>query len=490
MSIRLIEVETLRLKSFNSSKPPPYAILSHTWVEDEEQIAENPSHPATRTSGYYKIQKTCCQAWEHGLEYAWVDTCCIDKSSSAELSEAINSMFRWYRNAAVCFAYLSDYRFLDSSHLRKMRECKWFTRGWCLQELIAPKHLIFYDRAWRAFGSRHDLQDLVASITLIDKGVLEDHTIMYSLPVARKMSWASSRITTRVEDIAYCLLGIFDIHMPMLYGEGERAFLRLQEEIIRQFNDMSIFLFSPKASEMTSMSSPEISQTYEQSSTNYDSADSTSAEYLGDLMSFQFCGMFATSPVDFGTCRDVVHRPGSRAPFDRQAFAVTNRGIQLGRQELHCIQGKNCFIWETSFCHSNSTDSMVTGAIFLRKIGRNLFARVLLLPLTPADVGSHTLHNDACVLLYMTPSIHRQICNALEAVLRIQVKGCFAHRALLSEPTPMDNWDESGKLFLIQDYHSVVRPFMGSIRISPVSRRGKKLLSEGEKVLRTSFCRS
>ncbi|KAF4819519.1 Vegetative incompatibility protein HET-E-1 [Colletotrichum siamense] len=255
MSIRLIDVKTLRMKSFNSRKAPQYAILSHTWVEDEEvsfqemcQIVEKHSHLAMLKSGYRKILEFCRKSISYGVDYAWVDTCCIDKSSSAELSEAINSMFRWYRDAKVCFAYLSDYSFFDSRNLENLRGCNWFTRGWCLQELIAPKHLIFYDRAWKVLGSRYDLQKLVASITRIDEDVLEDHNVMYSLPVARRMSWASQRETTRIEDIAYCLLGIFDIHMPMLYGEGERAFSRLQEEIIRRLNDTSIFLFSPYAS--------------------------------------------------------------------------------------------------------------------------------------------------------------------------------------------------------------------------------------------------
>ncbi|KAF4885730.1 Vegetative incompatibility protein HET-E-1 [Colletotrichum fructicola] len=240
MSIRLIEVKTMQLKLFNSPKAPGYVILSHTWVEGEEvsfqemsQIAEGISHIAKWKSGYRKIWETCRQ------------------TSSAEVTEAINSMFRWYRDAAVCIAYLSDYTCVDSSYMGDMKYCSWFTRGWCLQELIAPKYLVFYDKMWKEFGSKAGLAQLIASITRMDEPVLQDHTAMYSLPVAQRMSWASNRITTRVEDIAYCLLGIFDIHMPMLYGEGEKAFVRLQEEIIRRFNDTSIFLFSPNASELT-----------------------------------------------------------------------------------------------------------------------------------------------------------------------------------------------------------------------------------------------
>ncbi|KAK2740218.1 hypothetical protein CKAH01_18611 [Colletotrichum kahawae] len=350
MSIRLIDVKTLRLKSFNSQKAPPYAILSHTWVEDEEvsfqemcEIADNLSHPATTRSGYRKIEETCHQATKHGLEYVWVDTCCIDKSSSAELSEAINSMFRWYRDAAVCFAYLSDYSFPGSGNAwnRKMEECKWFTRGWCLQELIAPKQLIFYDKDWKESGSKSELNKVIARVTRIDHSVLRDHKAMYLLPVARRMSWASSRITTRVEDNAYCLLGIFDINMPMLYGEGDKAFIRLQEEIIRRFNDTSIFLFSPGTSSASQCSStPQAPRQYTESGINllheppWDDSQLSAANYLEDLSSYQFCDMFARSPADFHACGDVTHRDGSRAPFDRQDFSVTNRGVQLGKQLL------------------------------------------------------------------------------------------------------------------------------------------------------------
>ncbi|KAH0429950.1 hypothetical protein CcaCcLH18_08095 [Colletotrichum camelliae] len=432
MSIRLIDIKTLRLKSFNSAKAPPYAILSHTWVEDEEisfqemcQISENPNHPAANMSGYRKIEETCRLATNHGLEYAWVDTCCIDKSSSAELSEAINSMFRWYRDAKVCFAYLSDFSlassdldlmmkphtdssfsndvlYISSYDLKKnsgMEGCKWFTRGWCLQELIAPKHMIFYNKAWLEVGTKSTLMECITSITRVDKNVLEDHTDMYSLPVARRMSWASGRITTRVEDIAYCLLGIFDINMPMLYGEGEKAFSRLQEEITRRFNDTSIFLFSPKKLPAQISYSPraatpqakgkrkpgDISLTPDSKASHMTNLKLSATEYVEELSTYQFCDMFANSPADFDDCGDIVYKPGSRALFDRKAFSVTNRGVQLGEHLLWCDWGKYCFIWETAFHHSNYINHVSNGAIFLRKIGRNLFTRVLL---PRADISS------------------------------------------------------------------------------------------------------
>ncbi|KAJ0313841.1 hypothetical protein COL5a_007221 [Colletotrichum fioriniae] len=149
MSIRLIDTDTLQLKLFTASLAPAYAILSHTWIENEEisfheltQISETPDHKASEKSGYKKILATCREAKANGIEYAWVDTCCIDKTSSAELGEAINSMFRWYRDAEVCYAFLSDWPAADDggeSTDDALKDCRWFTRGWCLQELIAPK---------------------------------------------------------------------------------------------------------------------------------------------------------------------------------------------------------------------------------------------------------------------------------------------------------------------------------------------------------------
>jgi hypothetical protein len=185
-------------------------------------------------------ERTCDQAVSEGYEYAWVDTCCIDKSSSAELQEAINSMFKWYQQAKICYAYLTDLP--SGSNLSKsLPRCRWFTRGWCLQELIAPPEVRFFDEGWTDIGTRTSCTRLISRITRIPLGVLENSQRMYDMPVARRMSWASTRHTTRVEDQAYCLLGLFDVNMPMLYGEGPKAFLRLQEEIMKRSSDLSIF---------------------------------------------------------------------------------------------------------------------------------------------------------------------------------------------------------------------------------------------------------
>ena len=165
-----------------------------------------------------------------------IRSCCIDKTSSAELSEAINSMFRWYRTAAICYAYLSNVN--DPCELERSR---WFTRGWTLQKLVAPKEVLFYSSDWTLLGSKLQISDKLSQITSIDTEVLVTGAFNH-VSIAGRMSWAASRQTTRVEDLAYCLMGIFDINMPLLYGEGKKSFIRLQEIISRVSpDDFSLF---------------------------------------------------------------------------------------------------------------------------------------------------------------------------------------------------------------------------------------------------------
>ncbi|RYP15752.1 hypothetical protein DL765_005527 [Monosporascus sp. GIB2] len=234
--MRLLNCRTKKLEEFIQAAIPPYAILSHAWEDDEvhfhDIVLDNVGYTTKR--GWYKIEKSCEQALRDGLDYVWADTICIDKSSSAELSEAINSMFKWYRSSSTCYAYLCDLPEIDFEMSR------WFTRGWTLQEMIAPRELWFYDSNWVVQGSKSTLVDKLQEITGVDTTALRGGNLRY-FSVARKMSWASKRQTTREEDIAYCLLGIFDISMPLLYGEGSKAFIRLQEEIIKEYDDESLF---------------------------------------------------------------------------------------------------------------------------------------------------------------------------------------------------------------------------------------------------------
>lgn len=245
--MRLLNTSTYQLESFLGTEKPPYAILSHTW-EPEGEILFNdlllPLDQLASKIGFLKVKNTCSRAAQDGYSYVWIDTLCIDKSSSAELSEAINSMFRWYKESAVCYAFLADV-YLECS----MPSSRWFTRGWTLQELIAPDEVLFYDMNWCFLGSRRDLASFITSVTKIPKHVLDRpryqrvEAVMQGTSVAQRMIWASARVTTREEDIAYCLMGIFDVNMPLLYGEGQKAFIRLQEAIIHASEDQTILAF-------------------------------------------------------------------------------------------------------------------------------------------------------------------------------------------------------------------------------------------------------
>jgi hypothetical protein len=169
-----------------------------------------------------------------------VDRFCIDKSSSAELSETINSMYSWYQKARICYVYIADF----PTTVPALIDSRWFTRGWSLQELIAPSTLIFYSGDWAELGTKLTLQDILAKRTGIDVGILTGEKSLESASVARRMSWACNRETTRTEDEAYCLMRIFDVNMSMLYGEGSQAFRRLQEEIMRHSDDQSLFAWT------------------------------------------------------------------------------------------------------------------------------------------------------------------------------------------------------------------------------------------------------
>ena len=248
----LLNTSTLQLHSFmNDSKRPYYAILSHTWGPEEISFQDiQGSHDQIKTKvGYVKVQRCCTQAASDGFEYVWIDTCCIDKTNSAELSEAINSMFRWYREAVECYAYLVDVRSIESTYdtdngqlFYLFEDSRWFTRGWTLQELLAPSTVLFFNSDWQELGTRASLHSEISRCTGIPSSVLlPNNKGIGSFSVAQRMSWAAKRQTARLEDIAYCLLGIFDVSMPLVYGEGLKAFSRLQLEIMKTSADHSIF---------------------------------------------------------------------------------------------------------------------------------------------------------------------------------------------------------------------------------------------------------
>ncbi|KUJ21002.1 HET-domain-containing protein, partial [Mollisia scopiformis] len=239
--MRLIDTSSLTLHEFSGADTPKYCILSHRWEETGEvSFKDLQAGIGPELKGYSKVLGCCKQAVLDGWKYAWIDSCCIDKWSSAELPEAINSMFLWYREAQVCYAYLSDVPSIKGCNEHttnlNMAQSKWFTRGWTLQELLAPEYVVFYDENWDEIGTKASLADVIQRRTGI-----KDLRRWEEACVAQKMSWAAWRQTTRVEDLAYSLLGIFGVYMPPLYGEGNNAFLRLQLEIVNRSGDESIF---------------------------------------------------------------------------------------------------------------------------------------------------------------------------------------------------------------------------------------------------------
>ncbi|KAI0898745.1 heterokaryon incompatibility protein-domain-containing protein [Annulohypoxylon nitens] len=296
----LLHASSKTIEYFIDDDYPPYAILSHTWEEEEVSFQDwqgTKSPKLERMKVYQKILYCCTQALRDGLEWVWVDTCCIDKTSSAELSESINSMFRWYQNSTFCYAYLSDVsRDTSLTPNSEFARSRWHSRGWTLQELIAPKILFFFSKDWCLLGTKSRLSELLHSITHIEPKFL-DRSNLDLASVAKKMSWASNRNTSRVEDIAYCLLGIFDINMPLIYGEGKNAFRRLQEEIIKtRFDDHSVFAWGtivPKPS--IEISNKNVLDGIE------DLAWSKPRELLGLLAEspryFADSGMFIPSPI-------------------------------------------------------------------------------------------------------------------------------------------------------------------------------------------------
>ncbi|KAK3328173.1 heterokaryon incompatibility protein-domain-containing protein [Cercophora scortea] len=250
--MRLINTSTLLPEEFFGQSPPPYAILSHTWGLEEVSYHD-------LREGFAKLQQFCQQASADGFQYCWMDTCCIDKSNASELSEAINSHFAWYQGSSVCHVYLKDVKFedghiTDEPNIKRLEQARWFTRGWTLQELIAPTHVVFFDLGWQRIGTKAGLAFTLQLITGVSQSYLSGGVSQSALAlcsVAERMSWAAKRSTTRVEDIAYCLVGLFNVRMSVLYGEGTRAFWRLQREILKGTTDQSLLAWrSPEAHTM------------------------------------------------------------------------------------------------------------------------------------------------------------------------------------------------------------------------------------------------
>jgi hypothetical protein len=225
-----------------------YAIFSHRWLRMGEptftDIAKLPQGGGMSGEGFFKLEKFCEKAFAHGCKLAWSDTCCINKRDSSELEEAIRAMFKWYRNAHICIAYLHQ-----SSTLFDFSDDEWFKRGWTLQELLAPRTMKFYQKDWGLVtNSRNDKDNLtlvnrISEVTKIPSEDLQKFTPGFTR-VHEKMAWASGRKTTRVEDTAYSLIGLFDLSMSVAYGEGKWAFYRLMETILHRSHGWDILAWA------------------------------------------------------------------------------------------------------------------------------------------------------------------------------------------------------------------------------------------------------
>ncbi|KAI6155055.1 heterokaryon incompatibility protein-domain-containing protein, partial [Pisolithus tinctorius] len=244
----------MRLIQANVSEYFLYITLSHCWGEGEpllRDIEGRVIYDMPVRAGFRKLQAFCAVARELDYLWAWSDTCCIDKHSSAELQETIASMFAWYRHSALTIVYLSDI-----SETGSLGNSEWFRRGWTLQELLAPQTVLFYTQNWSLY------KDLTPSNHKTDVAVLEElervtgietrflTNFSPGLDDARsRLQWAALRHTTRPEDIAYSLFGIFNLHLPVLYGEpAENALGRLLSEIISQSGDISVLDWVGEAS--------------------------------------------------------------------------------------------------------------------------------------------------------------------------------------------------------------------------------------------------
>ena len=305
--MRLINTQTLECEEFDYPEIPPYAILSHTWGNGEllyEDLLAS-KRVTGKANGYLKLDNTVRRAAGAGIGHCWIDTCCIDKKNFSELSEAINSMFNWYKEAKVCYAYLADVPSNEdpSGAGSQFRKSRWFTRGWTLQELLAPQSVVFLASDWRRIGRKQELAPAIEEVTHIPRRFLLGADLD-TATIAQRMSWAARRKTKKEEDIAYCLWGIFGVNMPLIYGEREKgAFRRLQLEILKLSDDTSIFAWTQ---------------------TGFTE---------GETDTFQTFGLLAQSPSCFGNGHDIIIATQPRAPGYingiRTPVTVDNKGLHL-----------------------------------------------------------------------------------------------------------------------------------------------------------------
>jgi hypothetical protein len=366
--MRLLHTTQIKLIEVYGEHVPPYAVLSHTWGDEEVTLQDllelSRGHGQWTDSlvlsmqRFDKIRRCAEVARRENMQYIWIDTCCIDKTSSADLSEAINSMYRWYHEAEICYAYLCDVNPASVEDMfdtnSSFRLSRWFTRGWTLQELIASREVHFFARDWSYLGSKQksdNFTELLNSITGVHRDVLSGVLAPADISIASRMRWAAFRKTTRVEDIAYCLLGIFDVNMPLLYGEGEAAFIRLQEAILLKDDDQSLFAWH---------SGPQ------------DEAQESVAAGSSRLW-----GLLAESPDQFWDAGDLNY--AMPLNFVGSPAAVTSKGLRVDLCLRECSEPAGADYAVTLSCEKVVAGQRVAPVLYLRRLwGQgDQFARVL-----------------------------------------------------------------------------------------------------------------
>lgn len=425
---------TLLILEEHIAAKPRYAILSHTWAKDEVLYQHVLDNTARQRQGFAKILYTAQQAWKDKLEYIWVDTCCIDKSSSAELQEAINSMYGWYSEAQVCYAYLSNVtNAADTEEGRaEFVNSRWFTRGWTLQELLAPERIMFYSAGWEFIGVRSisfvsslvDNERALHNEIAVATGIRKRWIVgggMRSASIAERMSWASSRKTTRVEDVAYSLLGIFDVNMPLLYGEGSKAFLRLQEEIMKESDDQTVFAWT-----------------------------------RSDGKRDNIAGLLAPSPDCFKAYRtDQCDIRPTRMSLS-SPYLVTNKGLQIELAITEVRDGNGIVLAALDCTWGNRRNV----ALILKRlsVGTNQYVRILADRLGQIDVSNVGKHETLFVRQHLTVSEWRyarmwMLSNTTRYLLRAQNSQSTRSQFLViktassSSSTQKETWSEGDSIF-------------------------------------------
>jgi hypothetical protein len=358
----LLNVDTFETREFFGEETPEYAFLSHTWDSPEDEVTTDDlrggkfREDVHKKHGFRKLDFAMKQARRDGLQWLWADTCCIDRANGADMTEAANALWGWLANSKACYAYLSDAPSVNDPASKAFMNARWFTRSWTLVELLAPPNLTFYTEDWTQVGVgslRMDLGILEAThhITKIPREALMGHPIT-EFCIAQRLSWAALRRCRRVEDQAYSLFGLFDVNLPILYGEGKKAFIRRQEHLHMQLpHDHSIFAWT------VPITSPRC---------------------------LNISGIFAESPEDFANSGNI--RPFIDEPGYMQA-RMSAKGLMtkmLVRGEIQFRDSLKIY-WKNKYCEAR---------ILALNCGDETGQRVVLPVLQSSDESSWYYHVD------------------------------------------------------------------------------------------------